>query len=413
MVDFFFRPEAVFVDSSLLYLHLILPTLLSSAILDYPKECKVPKTPAPAPSKDGMQQGSIPGLLRPKYEPSKPSNPVEPELKADSVTASGSSNESKRPREESLSQDLPVRPEKKQCAEDVTEPEPKLADVKVEDLIEPKPEPADIKAEDSNDNDELDSLDPIALAEFVDDEDLDRLLGGTYEVDATDLITPDDDNDELEPVVDENGLIRTALNYVKGKYPAITLPLVATWMNSHNEPDFEKRKSQWSWAYNTVSNCAILYHIFEQSKGRESQVKTWTKWSPNKLRAALEALRTGTKTDEVTQALSRCSVDELFKPRAKPEKQQFDRRQGYIQQGQRVYPTMLQIAGRYGLTQEEFDYYFTLPAPNRRARWVILEICVEMVKNMQANCNHNAGEAGLGEKELDGMACMFWMAHFL
>ncbi|KAJ4218101.1 hypothetical protein NW759_008696 [Fusarium solani] len=226
-------------------------------------------------------------------------------------------------------------------------------------------------------------------------------------------------------------LVKAAINFTKGKHAPIVLPLAAAWMNIHDEPNFEERQAQWSWVYNSVTNAATLEKIFGLTFKHVDQSNMWSKWSPAKLRSILETLRTGTKTAEVTQALSRYSSDALFTTRWRYLKQRLSRRQGYIQQGQRMYPLMLQVAQKYDLTPAEFEYYLTIKAPNRPERvfypyhilsrsqaeaygwdWgTIIELCISMVNEMKRKCNHHAEDAGYGE-DINGNVCIFWMVNY-
>ncbi|KAM5349633.1 hypothetical protein ACJ41O_006138 [Fusarium nematophilum] len=226
-------------------------------------------------------------------------------------------------------------------------------------------------------------------------------------------------------------LILHGLNISKGGQPPIMMPVVASWLNSLGEPDFEKRKAQLSWAFNAIANSATLCRVFHLSNKHASQVKLWSEWSLDKLAAVLEALRTGVKTTVVNQALARYSEDELFRPRSKG-KQRYEKRVGHIQQGQKLYDSMLGIAQKYGLSEEEFEYYFTISAPTRKERvfypfhvlsrpqaeaygwdwWVVIDLCSSMVCTLKTGCNKHAEAAGHGEKGLNATTMAFFLAHF-
>ncbi|EEU36276.1 uncharacterized protein NECHADRAFT_87167 [Fusarium vanettenii 77-13-4] len=99
-------------------------------------------------------------------------------------------------------------------------------------------------------------------------------------------------------------LVKAAINFAKRTHAPIVPPLAAAWMNIHDEPNFEERQAQWLWVYNSVTNAATLEKIFGLMFKHVDQSNMWSKWSLAKLRSILETLRTGTKTTEVTQALS-------------------------------------------------------------------------------------------------------------
>ncbi|KAJ4177755.1 hypothetical protein NW767_015038 [Fusarium falciforme] len=225
--------------------------------------------------------------------------------------------------------------------------------------------------------------------------------------------------------------ISSAVNFAKRSHAPILLPIVAAWMNAHEEPDFGVRKAQWSWAYNSAANASALSHIFSLESTHTYKAKVWSKWGPPKQRAVLEALRTGTKTPVVTRTLSGYSLDDLFRPRKYSGKQRLNQRQGPIQQGQHVYTQMLRVAQKYDLTPAEFEYHLTIKAPNSLERvfypyhvlsrnqaeaygwdwWTIIELCTSMVDMMKGQCNRHAETAGYGE-DINGHICMFWMVHY-
>ena len=61
-------------------------------------------------------------------------------------------------------------------------------------------------------------------------------------------------------------LAMTSLNLARRRsYPSIVLPLVAVWLNTHSEPDFELRKTRWAWTFNALSNAAIMHQAFHGS----------------------------------------------------------------------------------------------------------------------------------------------------
>ncbi|RTE68850.1 hypothetical protein BHE90_016772 [Fusarium euwallaceae] len=226
-------------------------------------------------------------------------------------------------------------------------------------------------------------------------------------------------------------IISSATNWAKSNHAPILLSIIAVWMNAYEESDFRVRKAQLSWAYNSAANASALAYIFSLTSNHATGAKIWSKWTPSKQRAVLEALRTGTKTPVVTQALKEHSMDDLFRPRKWSSKPKLSQRQGPVQDKKHAYPQMLQIAQKYDLTPAEFEHYLTIKAPNRLERvfypfhvlsrsqaeaygwdwWTTIEFCGSMVITMKSQCNRHAEAAGHGE-DLNGYICMFWMTHY-
>ena len=107
-------------------------------------------------------------------------------------------------------------------------------------------------------------------------------------------------------------IVDNSVNSAKRGYPAVFLPVLADWINTIAEPDFEVRKRRLSWNFNAISNISIMHKVFGLSKGHSDEVKEWKTWSLDKKRAVLEALRTGSKTFVVDQALDKYSPSQLF-----------------------------------------------------------------------------------------------------
>lgn len=116
-------------------------------------------------------------------------------------------------------------------------------------------------------------------------------------------------------------LIASSLNFAKKRHPAIFLPLVAEWLNIHDEEkDFTARKSRWAWVFNALSNVAILEYIFFLTSTHANQIKAWETWTEAQQKEVLEVLRSGTKRPIVDEFMSRIPPREFFHPNIQPKK---------------------------------------------------------------------------------------------
>ncbi|RSL39413.1 hypothetical protein CEP53_014073 [Fusarium sp. AF-6] len=157
-------------------------------------------------------------------------------------------------------------------------------------------------------------------------------------------------------------LIMSFLNFVKKTQPPLVLPLLGAWQRSLAHPDFQERRSLCAWVFNAMTNTAILHKLFGGTLSHQRQISLWSQWEYDKLREVLQLLRAG----EVTQTLTDADTD-LTDLDAVP----FDRtswRTRDTTPGAHVHGNMILIAAKYGVAKSEFDYYFTLPAPNKQDR---------------------------------------------
>lgn len=161
--------------------------------------------------------------------------------------------------------------------------------------------------------------------------------------------------------------IATAVNFSKKRNPPLHPPLVASWFNCHDDENmsFDKRKSQWAWTYNALSNVATMSHIFHLELPHVDQIKAWQQWTLEEHKEALEVLRTGAKLPIVDRLLSGLNSRNLFRV---SEDKPSDARASQIEAGTAMYPTLVQIGVQYGLTQYEFEYYLTTPSLRRLDR---------------------------------------------
>lgn len=122
------------------------------------------------------------------------------------------------------------------------------------------------------------------------------------------------------------GPVSTALNWAKGKSAPILLPLVATWLNIHDDStiSFEERKGRWSWAFNAVTNECLIAGVYGLRLKHQHQLDKWAKWTPEKQREALELMRTGSTTVNITRELA-AHTGKLFYIRSPKELSKFGR----------------------------------------------------------------------------------------
>jgi len=65
--------------------------------------------------------------------------------------------------------------------------------------------------------------------------------------------------------------VLVALNILKRRHPVLVLPLLSYW--TPDDPDFQPRKSSWSWTYNALLNTGVMDRIFHRTKKRTAQVQ--------------------------------------------------------------------------------------------------------------------------------------------
>lgn len=161
--------------------------------------------------------------------------------------------------------------------------------------------------------------------------------------------------------------IATAVNFSKKRNPPLHPPLVASWFNCHDDENmsFDKRKSQWAWTYNALSNVATMSHIFHFEFSHADQIKAWQQWTLEEHKEALEVLRTGARLPIIDRLLSGLNSRNLFRV---SEDKLSDARVSAIEAGRAIYPTLVQIGSKYCLKQYEFEYYLTIPSPRRLDR---------------------------------------------
>ncbi|KKO96842.1 hypothetical protein THAR02_11055 [Trichoderma harzianum] len=158
--------------------------------------------------------------------------------------------------------------------------------------------------------------------------------------------------------------IATAVNFSNKRNPPLHPPLVASWFNCHDDENmsFDKRKSQWAWTYNALSNVATMSHIFHLELPHVEQIKAWQQWTPEEHKEVLEVLRTGARLPIVDRLLSVWGLNSRNLFRVSEDKPS-DARASAIEAGRAIYPTLVQIGSKASLSQYEFEYYLTVPPP--------------------------------------------------
>lgn len=234
-------------------------------------------------------------------------------------------------------------------------------------------------------------------------------------------------------------MIMTSINYAKKANPPVVLPLLAVWLNGHNEPDFETRKATWAWAFNALSNASIMHQVL-YTRRHKQQIIEVAKWTPEKQKAVLQVWRTGTRCAFVDDTLS----DENCANRLRPlgvmlkysGKISSTRTQSAkpLNSPQKVYNQLLRIGAKYGLSRQEFEYYCTIPSPRGKTHRVfypyhilsrpqaeasgwdwdtLMTAAKHFLFTMRTQCNKHAEMAGHGESQVDETLFIYWMAtHF-
>ncbi|SPQ20051.1 b226b31c-ec1d-4b71-8ca7-9485d6eda6f1 [Thermothielavioides terrestris] len=228
------------------------------------------------------------------------------------------------------------------------------------------------------------------------------------------------------------GLVSSSLNWLKRRHPIIVLALLGLWLRILQEPNFERRKAGLAWVYTSLLNAGVMGRVFLFNRPHEKQIEEWQQWPPEKLEAVLEHGRTGAYGPAIDAALAGRSLDQLFldarRTWRRPVRQAPD--------WNLVYQWLVKIANKYGLTQDDFDYYFTLPAPTSsrsndkvfypfsvlsRAQakamswdWCCLfNVAGQMLDRMRRHCNKHAQAEGYGEHEMDPLRLIYWWGHHL
>ncbi|KAL5602436.1 hypothetical protein FOBRF1_009969 [Fusarium oxysporum] len=218
-------------------------------------------------------------------------------------------------------------------------------------------------------------------------------------------------------------IIMTFLNWTKRRHPIITLPLASVWLNASEDP-FDSRKSKWLWAYNALTNTALMHRFFDLGKSHEDQIQKWGRMEASQRRDILEVLRTG-DMDQFLQ-LKLQDNDTKLLPNAVWKKLRRPL------QSYNLYAELQRIAQSYDLTGPEFDYYCTVASPNgervfypfhilsmpqaEQINWdwhIMHQIVVEMLTNMRSSCNKHAEKAGYAEKHAQTVNVIYWIGAFL
>lgn len=163
-------------------------------------------------------------------------------------------------------------------------------------------------------------------------------------------------------------IIMRSLNQAKSRRMTISLPAVAVWLNALDEPDFLIRKARWAWAFNALSNAAILQSIFHGALSHKKQLKKWAEWDLPKQKNILNILRTGTRMPDVDEALAGKAVWEVLgEVTPNPNRRTRPMSETALEDAAKLYQTLLRIARSYDLTTSEFEYYCTIPSPRARS----------------------------------------------
>lgn len=210
--------------------------------------------------------------------------------------------------------------------------------------------------------------------------------------------------------------IMLALNLVKRQFPPLCLPLMGQWMRTLDAQGVDGYQ-QLEWVYNATINIGILTKVFSTFTTHAVRAEMWGGWPATKQRAVLECLRTG-----------------VLCPETRPEVEAFaglEMPRGFSAEGGLEYGLLLRIANKYGMTEDEFRFYSTIPAPEggspvfypfhvlSRPQAVVrgwdwrhtLGFAKGRLDRMRACCNADAENAALGEPRMDAIKVVYWMAH--
>lgn len=221
-------------------------------------------------------------------------------------------------------------------------------------------------------------------------------------------------------------LISSSLNRIKRYSAPVRLPLVGEWLRTHSDPDFESRKARWAWVYNALTNEAIMCSLFKPSV-TSLNFKLWQSWSPAKRQEALETLRTGTMGSFLNERFPFWKSESFHRATSKKSLKESER---FMWNS--VYTTLQRVAEDFDLSANEFDYYCSIPSPTGHHRvfypfhilsrpqaqaigwdWHTLQSFARArLDKMRRTCNRHAENLGLGEKHVDSMALIYWMAAF-
>ena len=243
------------------------------------------------------------------------------------------------------------------------------------------------------------------------------------------------------------GLVAAALNFAKGCLGTLSLPLTALWLAIHDDQllQFEAKKRRWAWAYNATINMATMAQQCHLTKGHKAQADAWSRLSPDLLRAMLETLRTGARTQAFDMAV-RQSEDPanpigilIYGTHAVKNWELNNKttatrypaaKQHHTKLGRQIYGRLLHIAQSYGIPPSEFEYYLTIKSVDGQDNvfypyhvlsrpqasqfgwdWnTALGKANFMVSTMEQHCNEPAVKAGYGEKLLDKVTMIYFLA---
>lgn len=218
-------------------------------------------------------------------------------------------------------------------------------------------------------------------------------------------------------------IIMSFLNWAKRKHPIITLPLASVWLNASEDP-FDSRKPKWLWAYNAMTNTALMNRVFDLGDIHKGQIQKWGMMEASQRRGILEALRTG-DMDQAPQL-------KLQDHEAKLLPHAVTKGMWLPLQNQSLYDELRRIAQSYDITGPEFDYYCTVASSNgervfypfhilsmpqaEQINWdwkTIIHIASRILSRMRRECNKHAEKAGYGERQATPVKVVYWIGAFL
>ncbi|KAM0186960.1 hypothetical protein ACHAPI_011467 [Fusarium lateritium] len=237
------------------------------------------------------------------------------------------------------------------------------------------------------------------------------------------------------------GLVARILNLSKGRASPLMLPLVSAWFKILKEPNLGVQRSQAVWIMNAAGNMGTLESAIDCRRSRTARFVEWSVLSAESQRSILGALRTGEKTQFVTDTLDGALSDIPLRGRLLGQpgldvtatlatSKKINKN---METWNDIYLTLVDIAKRYGLSPLEFETYCTIPRPEGIGRvffpyhilsrpqavsigwdWHLLSsMAKSTLRVMRNHCNKHAQAAGHGEPEVNDIKYIYWLGHHL
>ncbi|OIW28821.1 hypothetical protein CONLIGDRAFT_681768 [Coniochaeta ligniaria NRRL 30616] len=211
----------------------------------------------------------------------------------------------------------------------------------------------------------------------------------------------------------------------------LILPVMAAWLAAHDCPDFDKQKRLWAWAYNAATNTSILASLYGLYGYHRSKLQRWASWTPERLKAVLEMLRTGVRTAELDADLAQWPARKLFRTFGDDTGRKMPVSREQRSADEAIYKTPQTIAAKHGLSASEFEYYCTIESRSKHSGPVfypfhalskpeakaygwdqksLRAICATRLRRLRTQCNRRGEAAGYGEEGMEATKLIYWLA---